>query len=195
MEPYLYPLLAYLLGSIPFGLIFSNLCGKGKLRQSGSKNIGATNVLRTQGKLLGALTFFMDFLKGFVAVYFLRSDDEILNLAIIAAPVWGHIFPIWLKFIGGKGVSTYFGVLCAMNIFTFCGVLIIWLLVFLAIKISSVAGLISVLSSLFIFGYVGHALCLDFVNQLYVLIALVVLIFFKHRENLKRLLNKQELGA
>ncbi|MDR3187537.1 MAG: glycerol-3-phosphate 1-O-acyltransferase PlsY [Holosporaceae bacterium] len=195
MTQYFYPLLAYMLGSIPFGVILSNLFGKGKLRKTGSKNIGATNVLRTQGKLLGALTFGMDFLKGFGACYFLRGSDEILNLMTIAAPVLGHIFPVWLKFKGGKGISTYFGVLCATNIFTFWSVLAIWLVTFFSVKISSVAGLVSVFAGLFIFGYVGHALCLDFVNQLYVLIALVVLIFFRHQENLKRLLKKKELRA
>ncbi|MDR2067745.1 MAG: glycerol-3-phosphate 1-O-acyltransferase PlsY [Holosporaceae bacterium] len=195
MTLYFYPLLAYLLGSIPFGVIFSNLFGKSNLRQTGSKNIGATNVLRTQGKLLGVLTFIMDFLKGFAACYFLRVDDEILNLMITAAPVLGHIFPVWLKFRGGKGVATYFGILYAINAFTFGSVLAIWLATFLAVKISSIAGLVSVFASLFIFGYVGHALCLDFINQLYVLIALVVLIFFRHKENMKRLLKKKELRA
>ena len=113
---FLYPLISYLSGSIPFGLILSNLFGNGKLRELGSKNIGATNVLRTQGKLLGALTLLFDFSKAFLPCYFLKTDNEFVNMLILAAPAIGHMFSIWLKFQGGNGVATYFGLLCAIDI-------------------------------------------------------------------------------
>jgi glycerol-3-phosphate acyltransferase PlsY len=193
MTPSLCIVLAYLLGSVPFGLILSNLFGKGKLRESGSKNIGATNVLRTQGKVLGGLTFFLDSLKGFVAYYFLQTECEFVNLVIIAAPVVGHIFSVWLKFQGGKGVATYFGVLAAFDACVFSMTLVVWILTFFLTKISSLSGIASVISSLLTFVYVRHTSHLDFVNQLYVLIAVVVLIVAKHRENIRRLLNSKEL--
>ncbi|MDR1561203.1 MAG: glycerol-3-phosphate 1-O-acyltransferase PlsY [Holosporaceae bacterium] len=188
-----YPAFAYLLGSIPFGLIFSNLFGNGNLRSSGSKNIGATNVLRTQGKILGGMAFFFDFSKGLTACYLLQTESEILNLVIIMAPVIGHIFPVWLKFNGGKGIATYLGVLCSLDIFVFLISGTLWIFTFFITKISSVSGLVSVISSLFIFGYIKYTSHLDFFNQLCALICIVVLIIIKHRENIRRILNNEEL--
>ncbi|MDR0677650.1 MAG: glycerol-3-phosphate 1-O-acyltransferase PlsY [Holosporaceae bacterium] len=185
-----YPVFAYLLGSTPFGLVLSNLFGDKKLRQSGSKNIGSTNVFRTQGKVLGILTFLLDFLKGFVIWFWIRTDNEIINLLVMAAPVIGHIFPVWLKFKGGKGIATYFGVLCALSPIVFFSIVIIWGTMFFITKISAVAGLISVATSIIIFNYTGTALCWNFINQLYVLIALVVLIIVRHRENIKQLMQR-----
>ncbi|MDR2107287.1 MAG: glycerol-3-phosphate 1-O-acyltransferase PlsY [Holosporaceae bacterium] len=188
---YFYPLLAYISGSIPFGLILSELFGKGKLREKGSKNIGATNVIRTQGKILGLLTFLLDFLKGLIPCYFLKTDNEILNLLILAAPVIGHIFPIWLKFKGGKGIAAYFGILYALNPFVCLSTAFIWVTMFAVTKISAAAGLLSITAGLAIFCYAGISLCLNFINQLYVLMGLVVLIFLKHTENIKRLIKKE----
>jgi len=190
---YLFPLFAYLLGSIPFGLILSKFFGDGKLRESGSKNIGATNVMRTQGKTLGALTFFLDFAKGFLACYFLQTDHEIVNLLVVAAPVMGHMFPVWLKFKGGKGVATYFGILCALNVYVFLGAIIVWGLAFAISKTSSIAGLASVILSCVIFFFVQHESNSDFLNQFYVLMILVMVIVAKHHENIKRLITKSEL--
>jgi glycerol-3-phosphate acyltransferase PlsY len=194
---YLYPVIAYFIGSIPFGLILSELFGKGNLRKLGSKNIGATNVLRTQGKWLGCLTFLLDFAKGVVACYFLQlqAENETVKLIIIAAPVIGHMFPIWLNFKGGKGIATYFGVLCALNASVFLMTVLVWLAVFSVWKISSISGLASVISSCAIFYYVKYTNHLDFVNQLCVLITVVVIIVAKHHENIRRLLNNNEFKA
>ncbi|MDR0968868.1 MAG: glycerol-3-phosphate 1-O-acyltransferase PlsY [Holosporaceae bacterium] len=189
---YFYPLFAYILGSIPFGLILSKAFGDGKIRQRGSKNIGATNAFRTQGKAIGALTLALDFLKGFAACYFLKTDSEIINLATLAAPVVGHVFPIWLRFRGGKGVATYLGVLCALSPFVFGGTAVVWVSMFLITKISAVAGLLSVAMSLVIFAYTRNALCLPFANQLLILIGLVLLIIVKHSDNIKRLVKGEE---
>ncbi|MDR2157822.1 MAG: glycerol-3-phosphate 1-O-acyltransferase PlsY [Holosporaceae bacterium] len=192
MTRYFYPVLAYLLGSIPFGLILSKMFGNGNLRKSGSKNIGATNAFRTQGKIIGTFTFILDFFKGFIPCYFLKTDSEAINLMILAAPAIGHIFPVWLKFKGGKGIATYFGTLCALSPFTFFGTALIWISMFCVTRISAVAGLLSVLSSLVIFNYTRISLCLDFINQAYVLMGLVVLVVARHHENIRRLLDKEQ---
>jgi glycerol-3-phosphate acyltransferase PlsY len=193
---YFYPLLAYVSGSIPFGLIFSEVFGRGKLRTTGSKNIGATNVMRTQGKILGVLTFLSDFLKGLIPCYFLKTDNEILNLAILAAPVIGHIFPIWLKFKGGKGIATWFGILYALSPFVCISTACIWAAMFAVTGVSAAAGLTSIAVGLGIFCYTGISLCWNFLNQLYVLMGLVVLIFLRHRENIGRLMKKgQSFGV
>jgi glycerol-3-phosphate acyltransferase PlsY len=188
---FLYPVLSYLSGSIPFGLVLSRLFGDGKLTERGSKNIGATNVLRTQGKLLGISTFLLDFLKGFAAYSLLKTQSESLNLLILAAPVIGHMFSVWLKFRGGKGIATYFGILAALNPFVCFGTLLIWAAMFFITRVSAAAGLLSVTSSLIIFNYARISLCLDFLNHLYVLMALVVLIFIKHHENIKQFIENE----
>lgn len=187
MQQYLYPLLAYLLGSIPFGLIFSELFGPGGLREKGSGNIGSTNVLRTQGKLLGAMTLVCDFSKAFIPCYFFDSGDLVCNLLILIAPTIGHMFPIWLKFKGGKGVATFLGTIGAISWFVLLGAALIWGAVFLACRISSVSCLIAVSSSLLVYRYVQ--------NNVFImgaLIFLVILIFIKHKDNLIRLHNNQE---
>lgn len=187
MQQYLYPLLAYLLGSVPFGLVFSELFGSGGLRERGSGNIGSTNVLRTQGKLLGALTLVCDFSKAFIPCYFLDANNPISNLLILVAPTIGHMFPIWLKFNGGKGVATFLGTIGAINWIVLFGTLLIWGVIFVACRISSVSCLISVSTSLFLYRYVQ--------NDIFVmgaLIFLVILIFIRHKDNLARLRNNQE---
>ena len=187
MQQYLYPLLAYLLGSIPFGLIYSELWGSGGLREKGSGNIGSTNVLRTQGKLLGALTLICDFLKAFIPCYFFDANNPISNLLILVAPTIGHMFPIWLKFNGGKGVATFLGTIGAISWAMLLVTGLIWGAVFLACRISSVSCLISVSCSLFIYRYIQ--------NDIFImgaLIFLVILIFIRHKDNLIRLHNNQE---
>lgn len=187
MQQYLYPLLAYLFGSIPFGLIFSELFGPGGLREKGSGNIGSTNVLRTQGKLLGAMTLVCDFSKAFIPCYFFDSGDLVCNLLILIAPTIGHMFPIWLKFKGGKGVATFLGTIGAISWFVLLGAALIWGAVFLACRISSVSCLIAVSSCLLLYRYVQ--------NNVFImgsLIFLVILIFIKHKDNLIRLHNNQE---
>ena len=190
---YLYPVIAYLLGSIPFGLILSELFGKGHLRESGSKNIGTTNVMRTQGKLLGALTFLFDFGKGVAAVYFLQTSIPFINVLVAVAPVFGHMFPLWLKFKGGKGIATYFGVLSVLSPMTFACAILVWVLAYVVTKISAVGGILSAVISLPVFYYQKSANYSDFINLFYALIALVVVIVFKHKENIRRLINGNEL--
>lgn len=189
-----YPVIAYLLGSIPFGLILSNIFGDGRLRESGSKNIGATNVLRTQGKFLGLCTLLLDFSKSFIpCCFFMHTDSEIVNLLVLAAPAIGHMFPIWLKFRGGKGVATYFGILGALDIHVFVGTVLAWVVIFAISRISSVACLSSILFSCGLFPYVRNQEHLEFFNQLCVLILLAAIIFVKHHENIKRLISNKEM--
>ncbi len=186
-KQYLYPILAYLMGSIPFGLIFSELFGPGHLREKGSGNIGSTNVLRTQGKLLGAMTLVCDFSKAFIPCYFLNTHDLISNLLVLMAPTIGHMFPVWLKFKGGKGVATFLGTIGALSWQLLLGAGIIWGVLFAIFRISSVSCLIAVSSSLLIYRY--------FQNNIYimtVLLFLVILIYIKHKDNLIRLYHNQE---
>ena len=172
----------YLLGSIPFGLVLTRLAGAGDLRTIGSGNIGATNVLRTGRKGLAAATLVLDALKGTVAVlvaYRFGGQD----LAVLAAlgAFLGHLFPIWLKFSGGKGVATYIGLIIA---FVWQAALcfgVVWLIVAVVTRYSSLAGLVaSVASVLFLWwdGYLQEA-------QLFGL--LTVLIWAKHHHNIARL--------
>lgn len=187
------PIIAYFIGAIPFGLVLSQIFGDGDLREQGSGNIGATNVYRTQGKALGVATFILDFAKSFLACYLLMSDIPLINLLVLVAPVLGHMFTIYLKFKGGKGVAAYLGVLCYLNIYAFLGTLLVWGATFAVTKISSVSSLISTISSCIIFFFLKNEDNLEFVNQLYALIFLVAIIVVKHRENIKRLLDKSEL--
>ncbi len=181
--------LSYLLGSIPFGLLLTRLSGMGDIRAIGSGNIGATNVLRTGNKKLAALTLFLDALKGFVAVkiaFFVCPDSPAaLSIAALMA-VLGHMFPLWLKFKGGKGVATGIGVIGALHWPTALVVVALWLPLVFWLRISSLATLIvSLLVPLVIivFG------CYDLVP---VTVVIIALIFFKHRENIRRLLSHNE---
>jgi glycerol-3-phosphate acyltransferase PlsY len=188
----IYPLIAYIVGSIPFGLILANCFGNGQLRQRGSQNIGATNVFRTQGKLLGFFTFLLDFLKGFAICHFLRTGNEALGLMVVVAVVIGHMFPVWLKFKGGKGIATYFGVLGALDPYVFLGTVFIWASIFYKSRISSIAGVGSVVASCLIFAAMNQHW--DFINRLCVLIGLAAIIVAKHTGNIKRLLRHEELS-
>jgi len=191
MQNFIYPILAYILGSIPFGLILTSLFGKGDLRELGSGNIGTTNVVRTQGKTLGAMTFAFDFLKGFFALKIFHCNNEFASLALIAAPVIGHLFPVWLKFKGGKGVATYFGVLAGIHPYVFVATLLTWLAIFLIVRISAVAGLVSCAMSLAYFYYIESAFMLGSFEKFWVLLGLVMLIFIKHHKNISDLLMRE----
>jgi acyl phosphate:glycerol-3-phosphate acyltransferase len=179
--------LGYLLGSIPFGLFFAFASGAGDVRKIGSGNIGATNVLRTGKKWAAAATLLFDGLKGAAAVLlareFLLPGCEIF--AALAA-VLGHVFPVWLGFKGGKGVATFLGV--AIALYWPVGLLVVatWLLAALIWRISSLSALIAIaLSPLYFFLFGRH----DYA-PLAALLAL--LIFFTHRENIRRLLHGEE---
>ena len=177
--------ISYFLGSIPFGLIITKLFLKKDIREIGSGNIGATNVLRSGNKLIGYLTLVLDILKAVIPVIFIRINHPELIYISSLSVFLGHVFPLWLKFKGGKGVATYVGILFSINFiygFIFC---IFWLLTFFLSKYSSLSSLIaSLLIPVYLF----------FVNeeQIIFYVILFVLIFYTHRENIKRLKNKEE---
>jgi glycerol-3-phosphate acyltransferase PlsY len=172
----------YLLGSIPFGLLLTKLAGTQDLRSIGSGSIGATNVLRTGSKALAVATLLGDALKGTVAVvtmgYYAGPDAAML--AALGAFL-GHLFPVWLKFNGGKGVATYIGVLIGLfwpAAVAFC---VMWLAVAFATRYSSMAGLVAAFITPLFLWWFGHpalaSLC----------VVMTLLLFYKHRENIKRL--------
>ena len=185
MDYFVAIIFSYLLGSIPFGLILTKLFLKKDIRKIGSGNIGATNVLRSGNKLIGYLTLFFDILKAVIPVVYIKLNYPDLIYISSLSVFLGHVFPIWLKFKGGKGVATYVGILFSINLilgFIFC---ISWLLVFLLSKYSSLSSLVASLSvPLFLFFANGE--------QIIFFIILFVLIFYTHRENIKRLKNKEE---
>ena len=174
--------LGYLLGSVPFGLILARLGGKGDVRKIGSGSIGATNVLRTGSKPLAALTVIFDCLKGTAAV--LRAQRVIApetGLAAAAGAVLGHLYPVWLKFHGGKGVATFFGVLIPLLWQAALVYALVWLLLLLALRISSVAGITAAVSA------PATAAILRDEALLPLLLGIALLIVWKHRENILRL--------
>ncbi len=175
-------ILGYLLGSIPFGLLLTRLAGHGDIRAIGSGNIGATNVLRTGNKGLAAATLLLDLLKGTAAVFagwWLGGSDAAL-LAGVAAFL-GHLFPVWLRFNGGKGVATYIGttlglVWQAVPVFA-----VVWLLVALTTRYSSLAALVASLAT----AVAVFLLATPLVGIVFA--AMTALVFYRHRENIARL--------
>ena len=196
-------IICYLIGSIPFGLILTKLFDNNDLRNIGSGNIGATNVLRTGNKTLALLTLILDLSKSFIPlfIFFQLYPHPIINdffnpvivdkifLILVFGYffVLGHCFPIWLKFKGGKGIATSLGVILSIDFFIGLCLLTIWILVFLIFKISSLSALISSTSFpiLIFFKY-------EKVNLLYLSILLTIFVFFTHRANIIRLLKKEE---
>lgn len=182
----------YLFGSVPFGMILTRIAGTQDLRSVGSGNIGATNVLRTGHKRLAAATLVGDMLKGTAAVLVagLLWGPAAAMAAALGAFL-GHLFPVWLKFHGGKGVATYIGVLlglCWATALAFCA---IWLLVAFTTRYSSLSALIASLLTPLLLWWLGHP-------QLALLFTvLTVLLWFKHRENIRRLSTGSEgrIGA
>ncbi len=183
-------IISYLIGSIPFGLIGKFIFKIQDPRTFGSKNIGATNILRSGNKGAALFTLIFDMTKGLIIVLVNQSLQlDILPLVIIAV-VLGHIFPIYLFFKGGKGVATFFGVLIGLNIY--CGFLTLfsWLIIFLCFKKSSLAALLSVaLSNLFLFFLYSNVY-----SQAAVLFVSIVIVY-KHKSNIIRMMNKEELSV
>ncbi len=183
-------LIGYFLGSIPFGYIFSK-SKKNDIRQFGSGNIGATNVFRKFGLSSGFLVGLLDFLKSylFVFVVFNLSDFSLpIKLIITLSPIIGHIFPIWLKFKGGKGVGTTFGLLAAIFGWKFFIIwFIIWLFLLLNIHLMSLINLLMSLLFPFIFWFY-------FKSTFPVILGLIVtvILWWTHRQNIKKLINKTE---
>ena len=171
----------YLLGSIPFGLILTRLAGSGDIRSVGSGNIGATNVLRTGRKSLAAATLIGDMLKGTAAVLLMnRLDGTDAGLVAGLGAVIGHLFPVWLRFKGGKGVATYIGVLIAVSWPIAAAFGAIWAAVAALTRYSSLSGLVaSAATPVLLWMYVNWKAALLF-------LVLTVLIWFKHSANIAR---------
>ena len=186
MELILIILISYLMGSIPFGLILTKIFLNKDIRKIGSGNIGATNVLRTGNKIVGYLTLILDVLKAIIPIIYIKLNYPDLIYVSSLSVFLGHVFSIWLKFKGGKGVATYVGILFCINYFLGVIFVISWLIIFIISKFSSLG---SILASLIIPIYIF--LNSNYNNE-YFFIIMFVLILFTHRENVKRLINKEE---
>jgi len=185
MEILVVSILAYLIGSIPFGFILTKIFLKKDIRDIGSGNIGATNVLRAGNKSLGYGTLFLDVIKAVIPVIYVKLNYPDYIFIASLCVFLGHIFPIWLKFKGGKGVATYVGILFSINLtigFVFIGV---WFFTFLISKYSSLSSLLGSLSvPIYLFFFTSQ-------NLIFFSI-MFILIIYTHRENVKRLKNKEE---
>ena len=186
MDFFLIGIISYFMGSIPFGYILTKIFLKKDIREIGSGNIGATNALRTGNKGIGYLTLILDILKAVVPVVYVKIFyQDFLYLASLSAFL-GHVFPVWLKFKGGKGVATYVGILFAINIYFGIVFTISWFVTFFISKFSSLSSLIGAASIPI------YLLILTQFNQAIFFAIMFILIFFTHRENIKRLKNKEE---
>ena len=184
-------ILFYLVGSLPFALILTKLSGFGDIRNIGSGNIGATNVLRTGNKLLAIIVLALDILKGlipYLIIHIYFNELSLLNKIFLCHfAVIGHIYPIWLKFKGGKGVATYIGFLFGLNPYIAISFLLIWLVVAYTSKYSSLGSLVGIFIApdYFIFINFNFNISIFFIYLSFVII-------IKHKENIKRLINKTE---
>jgi glycerol-3-phosphate acyltransferase PlsY len=173
--------LGYLFGSIPFGLVLTRIAGKGDVRKIGSGNIGATNVLRTGSKPLAALTLILDCLKATAAVLVAqRLFGPATGVAAGAGALIGHLYPVWLKFKGGKGVATFLGILIPLFWQAAIVYAAVWILLLLTIRISSVAGMSAAVSAPVVAAILHSSL-------LPMLLGFAVPVLWKHRENILRL--------
>jgi len=178
--------ISYLIGSIPFGFMLTKIFLKKDIRNIGSGNIGATNALRTGNKLIGYSTLILDISKAVILLLIIKFNfSEYLFTSSIAVFL-GHVFPIWLKFKGGKGVATYVGILFCIDIYLAVIFIIVWFVVFIISKYSSLA---SMIASLFV--PLSSYFLLNDINY-YFYIILFSLILITHRENIKRLKNNTE---
>ena len=186
MDLILIVLVCYFLGSIPFGFILTKFFLKQDIREIGSGNIGATNVLRTGNKSIGYLTLLLDILKAVIPVIFIKINfSEYLFISSLSVFL-GHVFPIWLKFKGGKGVATYLGILFCINYILGFVFILIWFLFFLIFKYSSLSSILATFTiPIFYYFFINN-------ENYYFFIIMFILIFFTHRENIKRLLNNTE---
>ncbi len=179
-------MISYLMGSIPFGLILTKFFLKKDIRKIGSGNIGATNVLRTGNKNVGYATLVLDILKAIMPVIYVKFYFPDYIFIASLCTFLGHVFPIWLIFKGGKGVATYVGILFSIDIYFGLIFGITWLITFLLSRFSSLSSLIASLSIPI------YLLVSAKYDQVIFFAIMFVLIFFTHRENIKRLINKEE---
>ena len=185
-ELFLIILVSYLFGSIPFGLLLTKIFLKKDIREIGSGNIGATNVLRAGNKILGYSTLVLDILKAVLPILYIKFFmKDYLYISALSIFI-GHVFPIWLKFKGGKGVASYLGILCCLDIFTALIFGVVWISIFILFKFSSLSSLLASLTiPIFHFFYNSN-------SDYYFYFMMFILIFFTHRENIKRLRNNTE---
>ena len=186
MDIFLIGMISYLMGSIPFGFILTKIFLKKDIREIGSGNIGATNALRTGNKLIGFSTLFFDISKAIIPVVYIKINLPDLIYITSLCVFLGHVFPVWLKFKGGKGVATYVGILFSINFLL--GVIFVssWVIIFLIFRyssLSSIIGSISVPIYILTTGHISNAIFFGI---------MFILIFYTHRENIKRLKNKEE---
>lgn len=190
--------MGYLIGSVPFGLVLTKMSGLGDIRNIGSGNIGATNVLRTGNKKIAFLTLILDGSKGALALFLLTSiltNTSILSLynyeliisVVAISSILGHCFPIWLNFKGGKGVATGFGTILFLNLIVGIIALIIWVLIAKLFKISSMSALIS-------YFLIPFLMVFNSAENYFIIASIFIslICWFQHRENIKRLLNRTE---
>ena len=186
MDFILIGILSYLFGSIPFGLLLTKFFLKKDIREIGSGNIGATNALRSGNKLIGYLTLILDITKAVLPVLFVKINyPELVYLSAFCSFL-GHVFPIWLRFKGGKGVATYLGILFVINLSYGIIFITIWIFIFILSKYSSLSSILAT-SSIPIFLLISKNF-----SEVIFFIIMFVLIFYTHRENIKRLKNKEE---
>ncbi len=186
MELIISIIISYLMGSIPFGLILTKIFLKKDIRDIGSGNIGATNVLRTGNKIIGYLTLSLDILKAVIPVLYIKFNyPELIYVSSLSVFV-GHVFPLWLKFKGGKGVATYVGILFSINYILGFVFIASWLIIFFILRYSSLGSILATfIIPVFIFFNPNY-------ESEYFFIIMFILILFTHRENVKRLINKEE---
>ena len=177
---------SYILGSIPFGLLLTKIFLKKDIRKIGSGNIGATNVLRTGKKMLGAATLLLDALKAYTSVLVTLnfSSDYIYLSALLC--LLGHVFPIWLKFNGGKGIAVYLGILFAFSVYLGFIFIISWVIILYISKYSSLSSLISSMTVLL------YSITLNNFNMSFFLFMIFIIIIYTHRENISRIKEKTE---
>ena len=186
MDLVLIGIVSYLFGSIPFGLLLTKFFLKKDIREIGSGNIGATNALRSGNKLIGYLTLILDITKAVLPVLFVKINyPELIYLSALCSFL-GHVFPIWLRFEGGKGVATYLGILFVINLSYGIIFITIWIFIFILSKYSSLSSILAT-SSVPIFLLISKNF-----SEVIFFIIMFVLIFYTHRENIKRLKNKEE---
>jgi len=186
MELFIIIISSYLMGSIPFGYILTKIFLKKDIRDIGSGNIGATNTLRTGNKLIGYSTLVLDILKAVIPIIIIKFNfTEYIFVSSLSVFI-GHVFPLWLKFKGGKGVATYVGILFCINIIFGIIFIFMWLSLYFISKYSSLSSLIASISiPIYILFFLEG-------KNIFFFLIMFVLIFFTHRENVKRLINKEE---